>query len=392
MRVAYFDCFAGAGGDMIVAALLDAGADLEALKSHLSRLNVPGYQIVVEKVQRGGLAGLKFNVVHDGKDHAHRSLDDILAIIDAAALPGQATDRAKRIFTRLGEAEAKVHRCGVQEVHFHEVGAVDSIVDIVAAAVAMELLGVEAVRCSPIPTGSGIIKGAHGVMPVPAPATAELLRGVPLADTQIDGEATTPTAAAVLVTLAESFGPLPAMKVESVGYGAGTRDSEALPNLLRVFTGELAEDGNADTVVELSANVDDCTGEVLGATINKLLSAGAVDAWAAPIFMKKNRPAWMLAVLCRPGDVEAMERIIFSETTTFGIRRRTEQRTKLAHRHETVETPYGPLRVKVGSLGGRDVTAAGEFDDCLAAATSHGAAVKDVLAAALEAWRKKGRK
>ncbi|MFA6135121.1 MAG: nickel pincer cofactor biosynthesis protein LarC [Phycisphaerae bacterium] len=391
MPVAYFDCFAGAAGDMIVGSLLDAGADFEALKAHLSRLQVPGYSLSVETVRRAGLAGTKFNVELHAHDHGHRHLADILAIIDSAKLPARAAERAAKVFTRLAEAEAKVHGTGVEQVHFHEVGAVDSIVDIVGACLALELLDIDTVRCSAIPTGRGVIKCDHGVMPIPAPAVARLLVGVPIAEADIDGEATTPTAAAVLTTLAESFGPLPAMDVLAVGCGAGTRDSHHLPNLLRVFIGRLSQGGGADAVVELSANIDDCTGEVLGATVGKLLSAGAVDAWACPLVMKKSRPAWMLSALCSPADVAAMEQIIFSETTTFGIRRHACSRTKLSRRHETVETPYGPIRVKVGSSPAGEITASPEFEDCLAAAASHHVPVREVLASAAEAYRRKGR-
>jgi uncharacterized protein (TIGR00299 family) protein len=388
MKLAYFDCFAGAGGDMIVAALLDAGADLDALKAHLARLGIGQYDLRVERVRRGGLAGLRFCVDAPAKQ-PQRNLPDILACIDHADLPPRAADRAKAIFTRLAEAEAKAHRIDVGQVHFHEVGAVDSIMDIVGAAVAMELLGVDAVRCSPIPAGSGTITCSHGVMPVPAPATAELLRGVPLGSAEIAGEATTPTAAAILTTLAKSYGPLPPMLISAVGCGAGTRDEGPLPNLLRVFLGQAAEDGDADAVVELAANLDDCTGEVLGATIESLLAAGALDAWATPAVMKKSRPAWVLSVLCGPADVGTMEDILFSQTTTFGVRRRTWLRSKLLRRHETVQTPYGAVRVKVGRRGQKDVTVSAEFDDCLAAAKAHGAPVRDVMAAAVEAYRRR---
>ncbi|MGA2265100.1 MAG: nickel pincer cofactor biosynthesis protein LarC [Phycisphaerae bacterium] len=388
MKLAYFDCFAGAGGDMIVAALLDAGADLDALKAHLARLEVGLCDLRVERVHRGGLAGLRFCVDAPAKQ-PQRNLPDILACIDRADLPRRAADRAKAVFTRLAEAEAKAHRVEVAQVHFHEVGAVDSIMDIVGAAVAMELLGVDAVQCSAIPAGSGTITCSHGVMPVPAPATAELLRGVPLGSAQIAGEATTPTAAAVLTTLAESYGPLPPMQIVAVGCGAGTRDEGPLPNLLRVFLGQAAENGDADAVMELAANLDDCTGEVLGAAIESLLAAGALDAWATPAVMKKSRPAWVLSVLCGPADIGTMEDILFTQTTTFGVRRSTWLRNKLLRRHETVQTPYGAVRVKVGRRGQKDVTVSAEFDDCLAAAKAHGAAVRDVMAAAVEAYRRR---
>jgi hypothetical protein len=401
MKLAYFDCFAGAGGDMIVASLLDAGCDFEALRAMLARLGLEGYDLSVEQVRRGGLAGTRFNVrpqpphgdgaaghhVRDDHEHPHRRLADILEMIDRAGLPTRAADRARRVFERLAAAEAKVHRISTEEVHFHEVGAVDSIIDIVGAAVALELLGIDRVLCSPIPLGSGTVACEHGLMPVPAPATAELMRGLPVRDVRIEGEATTPTAAAFFAALSEGFGPLPPMDVRAIGYGAGTREGTAMPNLLRVFVGEMADEGSADSVVELSANVDDCSGEVLGAAMEALLSAGALDAWANPIVMKKSRPAWQISVLARPADADEMERILFAQTTTFGVRRGAWSRRKLHRSHQAVETPYGPVRVKVGRLAGRVVTASPEFEDCRRAAEAHHLAVREVIRAAEAAFR-----
>jgi len=297
-----------------------------------------------------------FHVERSG-DSPHRGLADILTMIDGADLPGRVAERAKAIFTRLGQAEASIHQVDLAQVHFHEVGAVDSIADIVGACLALDSLGVDRIVCSPIPLGSGTVTCDHGQFPLPAPATAALLAGVPTKPGPNEGEATTPTAAAILTTLADAFGPLPALTVDAIGYGAGTREGDAVPNLLRIFIGEVSEDGSADTVVELSANIDDCSGEVIGAAIDKLLAAGCVDAWAAPIVMKKSRPAWTLSALCSEADVAAVEDIFFRETTTFGVRRRHCARRKLDRRHETVETPYGPVRIKLGVLNGRIVTA-----------------------------------
>jgi len=356
MKVAYFDCFAGAAGDMIVAALLDAGLDLEALRAALATLDLGGYEVSAEPVRRGGLAATRFNVAVESGAQPHRHLADIQRIINAGDLPGRSAERALAVFARLASAEAKVHGVGVEEVHFHEVGAVDSIVDVVGAAIGLELLGVERVFCSPIPAGSGTVETAHGTLPVPAPATAALLVGAPVAEAPggAAGELTTPTGAAVLTTLA-----------------AG-------------------DAGEVDAAVELSANLDDCTGEVLGAAIGKLLAGGALDAWAAPVVMKKSRPAWMLSALCEVADAARMEEVFFTETTTLGVRRRTVARRKLARRHETVETPYGAIRVKVAALAGRNLTASPEFAEAAAAAEAHGVAVKEVLAAAVEAHRRKG--
>ena len=389
MAVAYFDCFAGAGGDMIVAALIDAGADPVALGDALAGLDLPGFDVRCETVHRQGLAGVKFHVDIAEQDQPHRHLDQILDIIDRAGLPRRAADRAKGIFTRLARAEAEVHGTGVQEVHFHEVGAVDSIVDVVGACVAMELLDIDRVLCSPIALGSGTVTCEHGVLPVPTPATARLVARAEVFSPGIDGEATTPTAAAVLTTLAESYGPMPAMALSAVGCGAGSRETGPLPNLLRVFVGAAGE-GTVDDVVELSANIDDCSGELIGATIEALLAAGCLDAWASPIVMKKSRPAWTLQVLCAPGDVAGAERIIFTETTTFGVRRGSCRRSKLQRRSETVETPFGPIRVKVGLLDGRSVTVSPEFADCRLAAETHHVAAREVYAEARRAWHDKG--
>jgi len=386
MTVAYFDCFAGAGGDMIVGALLDAGADPAALAGELSKLNLPGFSVRHETVQRSGIAGVKFHVDVTEEDHPHRHLGPILAMIDQAGLPPRAADRATRIFNRLAQAEAAVHGIDVEKVHFHEVGAVDSIVDVVGACVAMELLGVDRVLCSPIALGSGTITCAHGVLPAPAPATANLVAGAKVFSCGVVGEATTPTAAAILTTLSESYAPIPAMSVSAIGWGAGTRDGGPLPNLLRVFIGTDGK-GPVDDAIELSANIDDCSGEIIGATIEALLAAGCLDAWATPIVMKKSRPAWMLSALCAPGDVGAAQRIIFTETTTFGVRSRPCRRSKLVRQFETVETPTGPIRIKVGLLDGKPVTASPEFDDCRHAARTHHLPLKDVYAQAVEAYR-----
>lgn len=376
---------------MIVGALIDAGCNFQALESQLARLDAHGCSLSVQKVQRGGIAGTKFNVEIAHEHHPHRHLADILALIDAAALPPRAAQRAKRVFTRLGEAEAAVHDVPLDHVHFHEVGALDSIMDIVGACVALEILGIDRIVCSPLPLGTGTIESDHGTLPVPAPATARLLIGAKTVPGLVQGEAVTPTAAALLTTLAESFGEAPALDVAAVGYGAGTRNQGPVPNLLRVMVGAESDDDDHDVVVELSANIDDCTGEVIGSAIEKLLAFGAVDAWAGPLVMKKSRPAWMLSALCRPCDATAIETLMFQETTTFGVRRHICQRSKLHRRHETVETPYGPLRVKVGRLGEQDVTAAPEFSDCLAAAQAHHVSVREVMAAATEVFRREPR-
>jgi uncharacterized protein (TIGR00299 family) protein len=387
MGLAYFDCFAGAAGDMIVGALLDAGANFDSLQQQLTRLSVAGLAIRKEAVTRGGISGTKFHVDVDHHEHAHRGLSDVLAIIQQAKLSQRVTSQATDIFTRLAKAEAKVHHVDIQAVHFHEVGAIDSIADIVGACIAMELLGIDTIICSPIPLGCGTVACAHGVLPVPPPATAELMIGAAIAPCEIKQEMTTPTAAAILTTLTTSYGPMPAMDVQAVGYGAGSRNSGDIPNLLRVYVGRQADDSASDSVVELSANIDDCSGELLGATIEKLISAGCVDAWASPIVMKKSRPAWLIGALCFHRDVAAAEAIIFAETTTFGIRRHPCGRSKLRRHYHHVETPYGPIRIKVGTAGNLCVTASPEFADCAAAASAHHVAVKEVMAEASFIYR-----
>jgi len=386
MKVAYFDCFAGAGGDMIVASLLDAGCDLSALQNELAKVAVDA-TVRTEPTRRQGIAGTRFIVEAPQARQEHRNLDAILKIIDAAALSPVVKERARSIFQRLGKAEAKVHRADVASVHFHEVGAIDTIIDVVACCVAIELMGIDRIGCSPIPLGSGTVRCEHGELPVPAPATAELLVGIPTVAGPQSGELTTPTAAAVLTTLAERFGPPEAMRLTATGYGAGSREEGPVPNLLRVLIGEPDEHGQLDSAVELTANLDDCTGQMLATAIERLLAAGCLDAWATPIVMKKSRPAWMLSALCRPGDVEIAERIIFSETTTLGVRRRPCRRSKLQRRFDTIETPYGPVRVKVALDGRGVITASPEYDDCRSAAEAHGVPVKEVISAAVSLWR-----
>jgi hypothetical protein len=326
-----------------------------------------------------------------GEAHcSHRRLADILALLDGAGLPPRLDTRARRVFRRLAEAEARVHNIGVEQVHFHEVGAVDSIVDVVAAAACLELLNVDRVLCSPIPLGRGTVTCAHGILPVPAPATAELMRDGVIEPSDYPAELCTPTGAAILTTLAEAFTVLPAMKIDAIGYGAGGRDDPGRVNMLRVFVGVEDADGQADTAVELAANIDNATGELIGAVLEMLLAAGAMDAWAAPITMKKSRPAVQLGVLCRPADADRLEDMLLRQTTTIGVRRHACSRSKLARRHATVETPYGPIRVKVAGRGDAEYSAAPEFDDCVRAAEAHHVPIKDVQAAALQMYRRGG--
>jgi len=392
MRCGYLDCFSGVAGNMVLGALIDAGLPVHVLNDTVAQLGLEGVTVKVERVSRGGLAATHVAVdagSHSG--HHHRHLPEILGMITAAQLPSRVADRATRIFRRLAEAEAGVHGIDIDEVHFHEVGAADAIVDIVGACMGFEALGLERLFSSPIPTGSGTVTCAHGVLPVPAPATAALLRGVPLAPSDEVGELTTPTGAAIVTTLAEQFGPLPGMTIRAIGYGAGTRENRARPNVLRLIVGDLPEsvsqpDLEHDQVVVLETQVDDVPAQILAFTTQRLLDAGALDAFLVPIIMKKGRPGHLLTVLARPQDVPTLEDVLFAETGTLGIRQQEGLRSKLGRRHVTVNTRFGPIRVKLGLRGPRVVRVSPEYEDCAAAARATGASLRDVQAAALDAW------
>ena len=389
MKLVYFDCFSGAGGDMIAGALIDAGASLDGLRAQLAHLDVPGFQVRAEKVRKQGFAATKFHVETDAAhDHPHRRLADIQGILTNAKLADSVRRRSLAVFERLARAEAEAHGVSPQEIHFHEVGAVDAIVDIVTAMLALDELAPERILCSPLPVGSGTVTCQHGVMPVPAPATAILLKGVPLAESDERAELLTPTAAAILTTLAEDFVPLPAMTIERIGTGAGTRDNQSTPNVLRVLVGSLPPSpaDEADTVAVLEANIDDAPAEWLGHCVERLLRQGALDAYCLPIQMKKSRPGVVLTAICERQRVEEFETIIFEETPTFGIRRQLVRRAKLSRSHEAVETRFGTLRMKVGRRRGQVVTAAPEYEDCVSAAAEKNTPLRVVMDAAVKAW------
>ncbi|MCA9254401.1 MAG: nickel pincer cofactor biosynthesis protein LarC, partial [Phycisphaerales bacterium] len=383
----YFDCFSGAAGDMILGALIAAGADRGALRDRIAGLRIDGFDLTIEDVRKQGFSAIKVGVSWT-PDHAHRHLHHIQKIIDASSLSDSVKRTSMAIFTRLAEAEARVHGTTIEKVHFHEVGAVDAIVDIVGTAIALELLNVDRVVCSPLPLGSGTVKCDHGIMPVPAPATAELIKGVPIASCDETGELLTPTGAAILTTIADSFGPIPEMRITSIGFGAGTRDGASRPNVLRVLWGEQSAPFavERDEIAVLETHMDDCTGEEVGRVIARLLEAGALDAFCQPIVMKKGRPGVMLTAIA-PIELEApCTRIMLRETTTFGVRRRLSMRSTLARRIESVETPYGPIRVKLGLEEDRVIRVAPEYDDCDRAARTHDVALRDVMDAARKAW------
>ena len=405
MKVGYFDCFSGAAGDMIVAACLDAGAPEPHLLAELDKLKLPNLRIKIEKVHKKGISATAFTPEPDASgDHHHshghqqRNLPTIIELINSSSLSATVQQNAVRIFERLAQAEADVHGTTPDRIHFHEVGALDSIVDIVGACIAIESLHLERIYCSAMALGSGTVRCEHGILPVPAPATSELIKGIPIQPSQGDGELLTPTGAAILTTLAAAFGPMPRMRITQIGYGAGSRETPGHPNALRLFLGQaepaphpdtggdLGPSTDHDEVFLLEANLDDCTAELTGHVADVLLGLGALDVFFTSITMKKGRPGTKISVLCPPEQLSRLENAMFMESTTFGIRRQLVQRSVLSRRSETVETDFGPIRVKVGLLGGEVVTASPEFEDCRLAGQKHGVAVKKVMAAAVSAY------
>ena len=385
MRIGYFECFSGISGDMTLGALVDAGVDSSAILNAVQSLGLP-CALTFETVRRGGFRATYAHVAA-AHEHVHRHMHHIEAIVEKSSLTPRQKDLTIRIFTRLGESEAAVHGVDLSKIHFHEVGAVDSIVDIVGAAVGLDLLGVERFESSPIPPGRGWVKAAHGKMPLPAPATAELLKGVPLASSEIEMELTTPTGAAIVTTVCETFGPLPAMTVSAIGLGAGTRETPGQANILRLFVGEIALKADADRVWVLETNIDDLPGEVVGYTTTQLLGSGALDAYLTPIQMKKNRPGVMISVLCDEAKIPAMEEILFRETSTLGIRRYPVSRHKLKRKAIEVPTRFGAIKGKLGWVEGRPPAFSPEYEDCARVASVQGVPLREVYDAAHAAYR-----
>ena len=388
MRIAYLDCSSGISGDMTLGALVDAGVPLDKLNEAVGSLGLPGVKLLAQEVKKHGFRATQVTVEHE-PEHKHRHLHQIEAMIDGSRLaPGQ-KDIARRIFQRLAEAEAKVHGVTVQQVHFHEVGAVDSIADVVAAAVGWDLLGTERLVVSPIPTGTGRITIAHGECNIPAPATAELLRGIPLAACDVEAELTTPTGAAIVATLASGFGPVPAMTIEAIGYGAGQRDLPRQANILRLLVGEATDAvRTSDAVWVLETNLDDASGELIGHCIAQLWDAGALDVYTTAIQMKKNRPGVKLSVLCRLEKIAAMEAIVFRETGTLGIRRWSAARHVLPREIRQVATAWGPVEGKLGRLDDGSLHFAPEYESCRRIAAERHVSLREVYAAAQQAFAK----
>jgi len=387
MKTIYFDCFSGCSGDMIIGALLDAGADFDRLKLDLESLDVPGYTLSIEKVKKCGIMATKFDVhVDEHEHHPHRHLKHIVEILENSKLSPKVKAESIETFRRIGEAEAEIHGTTIEKIHFHEVGAIDSIVDVVGAHLALSQLGIDTVYASPLHVGSGTVKCAHGVMPVPAPATALLLKGVPSYGGNVQGELVTPTGAALMAQWAKKFGPMPAMTVDRAGYGAGTMDIEGRPNVLRASVGVLSEtDAGTETVVVMETNIDDMNPELLPPVIEALLKHGARDAFMTPVLGKKGRPAQLLTVLCDEDKAQAMADVLLTHTTTLGLRMRTERRIVLDRRWETVNTKWGEVRVKIGARNGADAWRAPEFDDCQRLAEQADVPVLAVYEAALAA-------
>jgi uncharacterized protein (TIGR00299 family) protein len=434
VRVLYLDCFSGAAGDMFLGALIDAGVSLDDVRQALGSLSVDPGAVWTERVVRTGISATKFCVrgedpdpgspgahdhAHDhghGHDHAHdhshghdhesghhhghetaqvhgshehRTVREIHDLIDRSALDPASRERAKALFTRLGEAEAAVHGIGLDEVHLHEVGALDSIVDIVGAVYAVEALGVDRVVASPLNVGSGTVRSAHGLYPVPAPATLRLLEGAPVYAGPQVAELVTPTGALLVTDYATEYGAMPAMRVGRAGYGAGRRDFPDTPNVLRAVIGEMgvsATTGGLDEVAVLEAEIDDMNPQIFGVVMDQLLAAGALDVYYTPVQMKKNRPGTLLTVLAAPALRPTLSSLLFRETTTLGVRYQTVARECLARETVQVATPFGPIGIKVARQGAEVLNVAPEFDDCVRAAAAAGAPVKDVQSAALRAF------
>ncbi len=378
MKVCYLECFSGISGDMLLGALVDAGVDAEALRAEIAKLGLEGVEPRFERCARSNIAAtnLTVEVAHD---HSHRSLSKIKQIIEASALDASVKQRAIAIFERLGEVEAAIHQVPVEKVHFHEVGAWDSIVDIVGACIGFHLLGIEKIYCSALNLGSGTVKAAHGVMPVPAPATAALVKGLPTYSEGPAVELTTPTGAAIVSTLAAEFGPMPAMRISAAGYGAGDHDFKERPNVLRILVGELSEAKEATKVFVIEANVDDMSPQIAGYVRERLLDAGALDVTMTPVYMKKDRPGYMISVLGQPDDRDRLGDLLFAETTTIGLRMYAAERRVLERSWRDVETVYGRVRIKVASENGTVRNAAPEYDDCRRIALEKGVPLKDVV-------------
>lgn len=388
MKIAYFDCFSGVSGDMILGALTDAGLDLRELESELGKLKISGYKIKAEKTARKRISGTKFSVDIINKQNVRRRLQDIVEIIDQSDLDDDIKDLSKKTFKKLATVEAKIHGESIEEIHFHEIGGLDSIIDVIGSLIGIKKLGIEAIYSSKIHVGTGFIESRHGVLPVPAPATLALLKGIPIYSKGIEAELTTPTGAAILTTTSRSFGNMPKMKIEKIGYGAGSRELE-IPNLLRVYVGE-TEDGEyeEDSVILIETNIDDMNPEFFDYVSEILFGQGALDVFMTPIFMKKNRPAIMLSVLTIPDKLDETLSTIFTETTTLGVRIHRLERKCLAREIISVKTRFGEIKVKISKIEEKIKNIAPEYEDCKEVAVKQGIPLKNVFDEAKRAAQK----
>ncbi|MDH7602372.1 MAG: nickel pincer cofactor biosynthesis protein LarC [Armatimonadota bacterium] len=403
MKVAYFDLFCGISGDMALGALIDAGADVDALRAELAKLGLSGWELEVEKVVKRGVSASSVSIIAED-EHAERGIVEIRQLIEASDLSERVKSDSLAVFSRLAEAEAKIHGVPVERIHFHELGAVDTIIDIVGVCVCLEMLRVRHVYASAVPTFHGSVKTRHGVLPLPAPATLELLKNAPWRELGVEGEIVTPTGAALLAVLAKSFGPMPAMRITSIGWGAGKMDLD-VPNVLRVLIGdEVSADlsdcdaecqtreqgesshGELETVAILETNIDDLSPQVYELLMDRLFAEGALDVYLTPIQMKKSRPAVLVSIICSPELVDRLSDILFAETSTLGIRVDYRKRICLAREHLTVDTPYGRIRIKVARRAGQVVNAQPEYEDCKSAAAAAGVPLKMVQNAAIAAF------
>jgi uncharacterized protein (TIGR00299 family) protein len=384
MRIAYVDCIAGASGDMLLGALVDAGLPEATLRERLAALHLEGFKLRCRRVLKNGFSATKVDVLV-ANDVPERHLADVEWIVRGSDLTPSLQQKAVAVFRRLCEAEASIHGTSLEEVHLHELGGLDTVVDVVGVLAGLEALGIERVYTSPLPMGRGFVQGAHGRIPLPAPATLALLKGVPIVGSELDTELVTPTGAALLVSLAEAFGPIPAMMLASVGYGAGTRDLP-IPNVLRLLVGEQAPPGDAavETLVMLETNIDDQNPEIYDHVMARLFQAGALDVFLSSVQMKKNRPGTWVHVLSRAGDADAMTAILFAETSTLGVRRHVVTRHALSRSIHQVATSFGPVRVKIAAWD-QGHKAAPEYDDCRRLAESHSVPLREVYRAAQRA-------
>ncbi len=389
MTIAYFDCFAGASGDMILGALVDAGVDLDSLRDKLAQLAIPNWELRAEKVSTRGIAATRVQVIARD-DAAGRPFSELDAMIASSGVDGEVQAIARKIMRRLAEVEARLHNERIEDIHLHELGGVDTVIDVVGAVVALKMLNAEQVYVSTFPMGHGTVNTRHGTLPLPAPAVAELVIGAPIRAMDIAAELVTPTGAAILTTLAQGYATFPPMKLERVGYGAGARDLP-IPNFLRVLIGQTGSENDAmvETLTLIETNVDDANPQIYDYLEYKLFQAGALDVWLTPIQMKKNRPATLLSLLCRVSDADAMMRILFEEGVTLGVRRREVERYALARQVIAVETPYGSVRVKIAQTGGRVVRLAPEYEDCRKRAEEHRVSLVEIYHAAEIAAREK---